>query len=231
LTGNFTGMIKCVVFDFDGTLVDSNDIKRQTFFDIVGDLDPDGELVAGVFQRWPLANRYEKTRRIAEELNKRQLLPAHSSVDECASQLANAYTLQCERAISRCAEMPGATETLGELSRSGTLLFINSATPVEPLRRILQLRNWVHFFQAVYGVESSKAENLREIALTVKVKPFEMIHVGDQHDDKRGAEQFGCHFVAMAARNSGPVSEQSSLVIKDLRELHSLLRSIAEEAS
>ena len=73
-------MIKCVVFDFDGTLVDSNDIKRQTFFDIVGDLDPDGELVAGVFQRWPLANRYEKTRRIAEQLKKRQLLPEIDAV-------------------------------------------------------------------------------------------------------------------------------------------------------
>ena len=69
--------------------------------------------------------------------------------------------------------MPGATETLDELSDKGLLLFINSATPVEPLRRILQLRNWTHFFREVYGVEASKAENLEEIALTTKTKPAE----------------------------------------------------------
>jgi beta-phosphoglucomutase-like phosphatase (HAD superfamily) len=59
-------MIKCVVFDFDGTLVDSNDIKRDTFFDIVQPWDASGEVVAEVFERWPGADRYEKTRKIAE---------------------------------------------------------------------------------------------------------------------------------------------------------------------
>ena len=224
-------MIKCVVFDFDGTLVDSNGIKREVFFEIVRDQDPGGEIVAGVFERWPLADRYEKTRRIAEEMNERKLLPAHSSTEEWASRLANTYTAECESAITCCAEMPGATETLDELSDKGLLLFINSATPVEPLRRILQLRNWTHFFREVYGVEASKAENLEEIALTTKTKPAEIIHIGDQYDDKHGAEEFGCHFVAMAACNSGPVNEQSTLIIKDLRELPGLLSIINGESS
>jgi len=223
-------MIRCVAFDFDGTLVDSNDIKRETFFAIAEQWDPCGEIVSDVFARWPSADRYEKTYRIAEGLSGRKLLPAHSSVKEWAASLANEYTNRCEAAIACCTEMPGATQALDDLSDKGLLLYINSATPLEPLRRLLKLRDWEHYFQAIYGAEASKADNLREIAARAGVKPQEVIHVGDQFDDLRGAEQFGCHFVAMAAENSGPAAESSSLVVRDLRELSDLFARITQEA-
>jgi phosphoglycolate phosphatase-like HAD superfamily hydrolase len=224
-------MIRCVVFDFDGTLVDSNDIKRQTFFEIVRSWDPAGDVVSEVIERWPAANRYEKTYRIAEGLSCKELLPLTSSVDEWATRLADEYTTQCERAIAACAEMPGATQALDELSDKGLLLFINSATPVEPLRRLLELRDWERYFRAVYGAEASKADNLRHIALDTGVEPDEIIHVGDQFDDLQGAAQFGCHFVAMAACNAGPASRESALKVKDLRELSALFTKITQETS
>jgi len=222
-------MIRCVAFDFDGTLVDSNDIKRETFFAIARQWDPDGEIVSEVFARWPSADRYEKTYRIAEGLSGRELLPAHSTVKEWAARLANEYTSRCEAAIARCTEMPGATQALDDLSDKGLRLYINSATPLDPLQRLLKLRGWEGYFQAIYGAESSKADNLKKIAARASIKPQEMIHVGDQYDDLRGAEQFGCHFVAMAAENSGPVAESSSLVVRDLRELPDLLARITQE--
>ena len=85
-------MIKCVVFDFDGTLVDSNTIKRETFFAIARPWDSSGKIVAEVFERWPAANRYEKTYKIAEALISRNLLSKDSSLEEWASHLANEYT-------------------------------------------------------------------------------------------------------------------------------------------
>jgi phosphoglycolate phosphatase-like HAD superfamily hydrolase len=93
-------MIKCVVFDFDGTLVDSNEIKRESFFEIARAWDSTGEVVAAVFERWPAADRYEKTRRIAEALVDRELLPADSSLENWAARLADDYTARCEAAIA-----------------------------------------------------------------------------------------------------------------------------------
>ena len=219
-------MIKCVVFDFDGTLVDSNEIKRETFFAIAHPWDPSGMVVAEVFELWPAADRYEKTYKIAEELISRNLLPRGSSVNKWASRLVSEYTLQCESAIGSCAEIPGANQLFGELTDQGYLLFVNSATPEEPLRQLLKLRNWNHFFQAVYGAEASKAENLKTISSTTGAARGEIVHIGDQQDDLQAAEQFGCHFIAMAAPNSGPVGKVSRFVVKDLWTLSSAIAKL-----
>lgn len=224
-------ILKCVVFDFDGTLVDSNAIKRDMFLEITNPWDTTGEIAAGVLERWPTADRYEKTCRIADELISRKLLPVGSSLKDWASHLADEYTIQCEKAISCCPEMPGASQVLKELSATGFHLFVNSATPVDPLRKILKLRNWCHFFQGVYGAELDKAANLGKIAEATGATPKEIVHIGDQPDDLQATEQFGCHFVAMADGGRRPVAEASDLVVQELSELPELLKNLDWEAS
>ena len=224
-------MIKCVVFDFDGTLVDSNEIKREAFFEIARHWDSSGKIVEEVFERWPAANRYEKTRKIAEELICRKLLPEDSFLEEWATRLAEDYTARCEAAIAQCAEMPGATAALEELSEKGLYLFVNSATPAIPLRRLTELRNWDHFFQAVYGAESTKTENLQSIATQSGADRTEIIHVGDQLDDQGGAEEFGCRFIAMTAGIARSPVRNSPLLVEDLRDLPALLDRISMERS
>lgn len=224
-------MIRCAVFDFDGTLVDSNDIKIDTFFKIAHSWDPSGEIVTEVLKCWPAADRYEKTRKIAEGLIARRHLPTGASVEEWSFRLASEYTVQCQNSIACCQEMPGTSQALRELTEKEYFLFVNSATPEQPLRQLLKLRNWSHFFQDVYGAEASKADNLMSISRKTGVTKNEIVHIGDQQDDLQATEEFGCHFIAMAAPNSGPIGKVSPLAVQDLRALSSLFLSLDKEAS
>ena len=59
----------------------------------------------------------------------------------------------------------------------------------------------------------------------------EIVHVGDQPDDLRGAELCNCHFVAMAAGNVVEEIRQSHLLVRDLRELPALFNRISQESA
>ena len=49
--------LKCLVFDFDGTIVQSNDIKRRTFFEIAADYEDGEERIGAILFDMPHLDR------------------------------------------------------------------------------------------------------------------------------------------------------------------------------
>jgi phosphoglycolate phosphatase-like HAD superfamily hydrolase len=190
-------VIRCIVFDFDGTLVDSNEIKRRAFFDVLGDLDPDGSAVATALRSNPGADRHALAREIARTLAERGALPGERSREEWASDWSDAYTRECEREISRCDEVPGARSALESLRERGVALFLSSSTPAGPLARVVALRSLAGYFRGVHGAPGTKLEALRAIRRDAGVTVEEMLVVGDGEDDRSAAAAFGCRFVAV----------------------------------
>ncbi len=223
-------MIRCAVFDFDGTLVDSNEIKRRAFFEIAREFDPDGELVREVLDRRPSGDRYHVARGLAAELATRGALPGACCVEDLAKLLADAYTAHCERAVSACDEVAGATDALARLAARGLPLFVNTATPREAMLPILRRRGLDRFFAGVYGGPSNKLENLRDIAERVGARPRELLFVGDGEDDRRVAAAFGCAFVGVVLDVGGRFERAPERRIPDLLELPRVVDEIAGES-
>jgi len=198
-------MISCIVFDFDGTLVNSNAIKRQAFFDIVSDLPGGHDTMQEIVSQPAAGSRYEICERFADK--------TCLSIDD-GHALAQKYSQHCSTVISQAEEMPGAMSTLEHLRSQGYHMFVSSATPSVDLKPLLDARNISRFFDGSFGMPSSKVENLQKIAAITHLNMKDIVVVGDGLDDYLSAFKMGCSFV--------PVFNAPSAATVDMQPLQTL---------
>jgi phosphoglycolate phosphatase-like HAD superfamily hydrolase len=194
--------IACVVFDFDGTLVDSNAIKRGTYYEVAARFGDVSALVDEVLGsvRGDRAGILAEIVRRAEE---RGLLPGAQTPRQWFDEALADYTAICERRILACEPIPGALDALESLRERGCPLYVNSATPMEPLARILRRRGMDHFFRGIYGAPAPKVENLHSIRRETGLPWSALLVVGDGEEDRRAAEETGCQFFGVASPGGG----------------------------
>lgn len=179
-----------VVFDFDGTLIDSNSSKRDAFFELFADQDKQHPVVDEVLREYGEESRYVILKKILIKLGEGDDRPRPTRVDE----LAERYNELAFQAASVCPEMPGASEVLAQLFGRYSL-YVSSGTPVEPLRTLVVNRGWAKYFKDVFGYPSTKIESLNIIAKREVCGSAAMLVVGDGSSDKSSAVAIGCRFL------------------------------------
>ena len=212
-------MIGCMVFDFDGTLVDSNHIKHQTFYHVTSSHDPSGETVAHVLRQYPHKDRYGIFSEIARELILKKQISKNQHPETLAAQWAEAYTFDCEQAIATCEEVPGTSDTLHWISQHHIPIFINSRTPSPTLHHLTTSRSFNQYITDVYGAPASKSENLRTIQKRIQKPSKEILMVGDSEDDQQAALEVGCHFVGVILGENNRFTHRPEHQIADLFQL------------
>ncbi len=194
--------IRCVVFDFDGTLVDSNAIKRDAYFEVTrrfGEVRALVEDTLGVSR----GDRAANLREILERLAREGKLPPEKTCAEWLSLLVGEYAEWCEARIRVSPEIPGAQSALEQLAAAGLPLFVNSATPTEPLRRVVELRSLHRFFRGIYGAPAAKTDNLAAIQRETGLPFSTFLVVGDGEEDRRAAEKTGAAFFGVISTGGG----------------------------
>jgi phosphoglycolate phosphatase-like HAD superfamily hydrolase len=211
-------MIRCVAFDFDGTLVRSNAIKRESFFEVVAHIHGADKELNDLFGAKFEGDRYE----LFAELSRR--ITARGMTDEVPDglQLARAYGKMCQEKICSCGEVSGAGATLVSLKDRGISSYIVSATPERDLEPIVTARRLDMFFKAVLGRPGDKAGHLGHILAQEGIEPLELVMVGDGADDQAAAETVGCHFIAIA-NSENPDPPRADITTDDLHALPGIL--------
>lgn len=178
--------IRLVVFDFDGTLCDSADVKTSAFYELY--LDERGPDFAAAVQTFHLANagisRYDKIRHV-----ERHLIGRPPS-DERVNEVADRFSKLVEDAVVASPLFDGVLEYLTS-NRSDIRNAIASATPTEELRRIASRKKISGFFDAIEGSPRSKSDILAGFAARYELAPAQIVMVGDQPSDAQGARSAG----------------------------------------
>ncbi len=210
-------MIKAVIFDFDGVIIESAEIKTRAFELLFADYpDKVGEIV-DYHKRNAGFSRYVKFRHFYERVLGQELSPQKEA------ELGERFSRIVLEQVLNAPLVPGAREFLSR-NRDRYSFFIASGTPEDELQDIITRRQLGHFFQEVRGTPGEKTEITADILGKYSFKQKEVVFVGDAESDQLAAEKAGVLFIARI--NPESRLDDCRWKIKDLTELDTILENI-----
>lgn len=175
-----------VVFDFDGVLVNSNDLKQECFLKVANLYgDQIFERFKQYCERHPGETRFQKMRWLERELNA-------DSIEISRDQLVAQYSY-CVKTDLQNVEY---VEDLHELKQNGPSVpwIIVSNAPSDEIRWYLEQRGWIDLFEdGIYGAPRPKADVFEEEYSTSDRQ--QMLFLGDSQSDFEVAKEFDIDFV------------------------------------
>jgi phosphoglycolate phosphatase-like HAD superfamily hydrolase len=179
------------IFDFDGVLVDSIEIKSEAFASMFEEYGPDVvRMVVAHHRDAGGISRYKKLRHYhAEYLG-------HDLTEEELHRRADEFSRIVVDKVVHASEIPGAEHYLRTMCHDKRC-FINSATPDKELLEIVQRRGWSGLFDGVYGSSRGKEVNLYHIFEEHKATSDMCVFFGDADSDYLAAREAGVLFVGV----------------------------------
>lgn len=184
-----------VVFDFDGTLVDSAPAKYRAFFAIFPGDDAIQRIVADVLRLDPDGSRHAVIPRMGALMREQGIELSGTDSDR-----VSAYGQAVLEAVAACPALARAEEALQLARRSGKV-HVSSNTPQEPLRDLLDRRGWLNLIDGVHGYPSRKSDTLRAVVAQTGGDAARVLTVGDGPSDEEAARAIGCPFVLVTPQH------------------------------
>jgi phosphoglycolate phosphatase-like HAD superfamily hydrolase len=181
--------VAAIIFDFDGVIVESVDIKTRAFATL---FQSEPASVVQAVVDYHLANaglsRYVKFAYVYEVLLRRPLDDATALVLE--SRFSSLVTDQ----VVACPMVAGARSYL-DARRGEVPLHLVSATPQGELREIVGRRALACYFEDVMGSPATKAANVRRVIDRHGYDPARVPLIGDGLQDHEAARALGLPFI------------------------------------
>ncbi len=209
---------KAIIFDYDGVISDSLDVKTEAFAEMYRPYGVDIEKkVVDHHESNGGVSRFEKFRiyhrdYLGEEIN-----------DEKVNELAERFSALVLEKVVQAKYVPGVMEFISNYHSSYDL-FISTGTPEEEIREILKRKNIKRYFREVFGSPEKKTNHVRKIINKYRYNPSEMIFVGDAPTDRDAARENGLTFIGRYT--TAEEIKKEKYLVQDFKDFNKYINSL-----
>lgn len=185
-----------IIFDFDGVIKDSSNIKTEAFVELYKDLDVD--LITKI-RKYHINNvglsRYEKFKYIEENFRKKH----YDAIIE--NKLSEIFSKIVFDKVCQAPYIKGVLKFISTLKKTNHKLFIASAAPEHELIRIIDNISINEFFDGIYGAPKKKVDIINTIK-SKSSKDIDILFIGDAITDLDAAKEANIDFMGVDSKHN-----------------------------
>ena len=212
-------MINAIIFDFDGVILESLNVKTKAFKKLY---EPYGSDISKRVVEHHIENggisRYEKIKLYHN-------IYLGKNIDQYNIQkIAQNYSEMVVNDIMKVPFVDGAKQFI-EDNYNRYLMFISSATPAYELNYICRQLKIDKYFRGIFGSPDSKSQHISSIITNYSLNNREIVFIGDSSSDLDAAKTHNLTFIARISGDSNNLVNEK-YTLNDLNKLGSIISII-----
>lgn len=212
-------MIKTIIFDFDGVILDSNKAKGQAFVKLFKNQNQNIKKKIYDFHINNIGKSREyKIKHIIKNILKKKLSKNNLSF------LSKKFSLIVFEKVIKSKYILGVKEFL-KYNSANYNFHLSTATPYNEIISILQKKKIFNFFDSIHGSPESKDQHIKKILKNWKYKKKEIIFIGDSLNDYRVAKKNGIIFFGI--KNEFNNFDKLKFSFTDFNQIKTTLKKIS----